>query len=754
VLSILKRGMQLKIGFRLLFALSLGLALFTFLTGLAAKQFAVGIEDFYVSKSETYMRNQAGDFLSQLTGEQAMRYEAAFQKIAAASSLISKQAAFFMENSAVYGRRGLAANERLAVYPPNGIFSNDTLDRVMAMYWGASWLSYEITRQMNALSHADPLLIEIKKLYPECAAAYIVTESAIMRYVPNVHVVEKLPRPGEYDVRNEIFYKIAGPEDNPGHNTVWTDVYVNKAGNGLMITASTPVYDRKGQYIGAAGVDLMLDRIINDILSKKRWNALSDEQQNIMNSFFAFLTDRNGKSIVFPSEYVKIFGLGGKPVSMSPGFVYGYSLPESVNTEVERIGQHIIEKEHDTLVFFPDGNPYMISFHSIPSTGWRIGIAVPESAVFSSVQETLDTLNMTVEKVSTVFFSAALLFLMFSLIVGAAFSMRYFVKPPDSGKTDDDDDIDETDDIKDDIKEESGTDDSFIGEFVIEEDLTIEDLTIEDLMTEDEASKLPAIPEESVTLDLATSYGKLVKALQRVTEVEKEHSVKLQEEISERRRVEEEIRHLSSRLINSNEEGRKALAQDLHDEFGQTLAALHMSAESLHNSIPEEMNEQKEKIGSLIRLIEHLGDKIRSISSDLRPDLLDDLGLVPTLEWYIKEFHEKRQDIRLNFQAIGFVRKRLSPDAELVLYRIFQESINNIVKHAKAQEVNVTLTHSHPNVIFIIKDNGAGFDEQTRGKDGIGLLGMRERVVAVKGVIDIRSAIGRGTSVRVELPVA
>jgi signal transduction histidine kinase len=542
-------------------------------------------------------------------------------------------------------------------------------------------------------------------------------------------------------VRDESFYQIAGDKNNAGHNTVWTDVYVNKAGNGLMVTASTPVYDRKGQYIGAAGVDLMLDRIINDILGKK--STLSDRPQDMMNSFFAFLIDRKGKSIVFPSAYAKIFGLGaGKSVSLSPGFVYGYSLLDAADAEVGKIGQDMIEKDHESARFFPEGNPYIISFHSIPSTEWRIGIAVPESAVFSPLQETLDALNIKAEKLSIGCFSAAFFFIIFALIVGAAFLMRYFVKAPP---------VEKTDEIK---KEESGKEENFIEEFVIEEDLTIEDLTIEDLIIEEETAKQPAIAEENAALDLAASYSKLVKALQKVTEVEKEHSVKLQEEISERRRVEEEIRHLSSRLINSNEEGRKALAQDLHDEFGQTLAALHMSAESLHSSIPEELKEQKEKIGSLIQLIEHLGDKIRSISSDLRPDLLDDLGLVPTLEWYIKEFHEKKQDIRLNFQAIGFVRKRLSPDAELVLYRIFQESINNIVKHAKAQETNVTLTYSHPNVIFIIKDNGVGFDEKTRGKDGIGLLGMRERVVAMKGIIDIRSAIGKGTTVRVELPVA
>lgn len=234
--------------------------------------------------------------------------------------------------------------------------------------------------------------------------------------------------------------------------------------------------------------------------------------------------------------------------------------------------------------------------------------------------------------------------------------------------------------------------------------------------------------------------------------MEKEHSVELQKEIAERKQIEKEIRHLSSRLITIGEEGKKELAQDLHDEFGQTLAALHMGAETLHNSIPEEYEEQRKSIGDLVTLIEQLGDKIRSISSDLRPDLLDDLGLVPTLEWYIKEFTEQREDIQIDFQAIGF-RKRIAPDLELVLYRVFQESVNNIVKHAKAEKVDVTLTYNHPNVIFVITDDGVGFDEQTRGRDGIGLLGMRERIVAVKGTIEFRSEKGKGTTIRAELPV-
>jgi signal transduction histidine kinase len=272
-------------------------------------------------------------------------------------------------------------------------------------------------------------------------------------------------------------------------------------------------------------------------------------------------------------------------------------------------------------------------------------------------------------------------------------------------------------------------------------------------------SKVSGVNIGSQSVPLASSYNKMVEALQKVNEMEKKHSVeladanrKLQREITERERAEKEIRYLSRKLLNGIEEAQKKLARDLHDEFGQTLASLHLNAEAISNAMPAEHQDQKKRIEEVTVLIEQLGDKIRNISSDLRPDLLDDLGLVPTLEWYIKEFHEKRRDIKINFQSVG-IKRRLPPEIEIVLYRLFQESLNNVVKHAKANQVDVMLTYNYPKAIFVVRDNGVGFDEQTRHSKGIGLIGMRERVVSLNGTIDIRSVMGKGTTIRAELPV-
>jgi len=227
----------------------------------------------------------------------------------------------------------------------------------------------------------------------------------------------------------------------------------------------------------------------------------------------------------------------------------------------------------------------------------------------------------------------------------------------------------------------------------------------------------------------------------------------------ERKRAEEEIRNLSRQLIGAMEDERRRVARDLHDEFGQAVTGLHFGIEALRNSLPVELKDQETRCDELIGMVEQLGDTVRDLSSELRPDMLDHLGLIPTLEWYIDDFAKRTQGLKIDFQAVG-VKKRPSSEIEIILYRILQEGLNNIAKHAKAKRVSLLLTYSHPKLIFTIKDDGIGF-EQTKGmlpfgakKQGIGLLGMRERAASVGGAIDIRSSMGKGTVIRAELPVA
>jgi len=226
-------------------------------------------------------------------------------------------------------------------------------------------------------------------------------------------------------------------------------------------------------------------------------------------------------------------------------------------------------------------------------------------------------------------------------------------------------------------------------------------------------------------------------------------------DVTDRRRHEDEIRQLSRRLIQGSEDERKRLAADLHDEFGQSLSALHLGVRSLAGSLPQQLAEQLTHCESLTNIIEELAENVRKISSDLRPDMLDHLGLIPTLEWYVRELAQ-RAPLDIKFEAVGF-KRRLDPRVEIVLYRIMQEALNNVVKHAQEDQVSIRLTYSHPTAIMVISDNGKGFDPSDLHPDmerrqGIGLISMRERVASVGGSIDIRSAPGKGCTIRVALP--
>jgi len=227
-------------------------------------------------------------------------------------------------------------------------------------------------------------------------------------------------------------------------------------------------------------------------------------------------------------------------------------------------------------------------------------------------------------------------------------------------------------------------------------------------------------------------------------------------DISEYKRAEQENRFLTQQLIQVAEQQRKKLARDLHDELGQTLTALHFSLDALLNSIPEELEEQRKRCVESVSMIQQIGDTVRNISYELRPPMLDDLGVVPAFEWYIDDV-VKRHGIEVDFRALGF-KRRFDPDMEIVLYRVFQESLNNIIKHSRAKRVEISLTYSFPRTILTIKDDGIGFCQKSifRGKEkkrGIGLLGMRERVASVGGSLDVRSRRRKGTIIRAELPV-
>jgi HAMP domain-containing protein len=417
------KSIRSKIGAKLLITISLVLILSMVSLVFIATQQVAEFGEFSASTSETNIRDNANAFMARITHEQAMRYASTFKKFATSSNLIAKQTAFILDNITLYGGKPLKPNEKLVIYPQNKIFSNDASQETMVLYWGSSNLSHGINEQISALSHLDPLLKIVKEGNPEIRACYAVTEPGIARYYPNIHGVEKLPPTTKFDIRNANWYVIAKPENNPENKTVWSNIYLDSVGQGLLTTASTPVYSKTGQYLGATGVDVTLDTIVNDILA-----AIPSSHK--MKGMFSFLTDHQGRIIAFPPEYLDMFELKiDRDRLKDATVILKHSLLDSSNAEIRKMGQNIIAKKFQVSRFFLNERPFMISSHFMPSTGWRLGVVVPESVILASVEKTRNALDSTVDKMTARFTFATILFLLGAIIIITLFSIKSLIKP-------------------------------------------------------------------------------------------------------------------------------------------------------------------------------------------------------------------------------------------------------------------------------------------------------------------------------------
>lgn len=215
----------------------------------------------------------------------------------------------------------------------------------------------------------------------------------------------------------------------------------------------------------------------------------------------------------------------------------------------------------------------------------------------------------------------------------------------------------------------------------------------------------------------------------------------------------EELRLLSLKVLSTQEEERRRISRELHDAMGQGLLALKLHLEILADQIPPEMTHQREEIGEAHAIATQTIEEIRRLVADLRPLKLDDLGLVPTLRGVIKDFSRKFK-IRTTLKRVKLYR-RLPSDMETMIYRIVQEALTNVAKHARATQVSIWLERIEAQVRVRVIDNGVGFDATTlarRRARRFGLVGIQERVDLMGGVFQILSCRGRGTELRVELP--
>ena len=248
--------------------------------------------------------------------------------------------------------------------------------------------------------------------------------------------------------------------------------------------------------------------------------------------------------------------------------------------------------------------------------------------------------------------------------------------------------------------------------------------------------------------ELASSFNRMAEGLdERTQELER-----LNEEL---RRKETLRGQLLVKLITAQEEERKRVARDLHDQLGQALSALTMGMEAAESALPPQLDALKGRLLHAKSLATRALEQTHELILDLRPIALDDLGLIAAMRSYAEE-HLVPRDIEVQVTVHG-AQRRLPPALEIALFRIVQEAINNIANHAGARHVNLALEFRQASVQVIVQDDGHGFDPTTvfdsgDGGRGFGLLGMQERAELAEGTFQIDSQPGYGTCIVITIP--
>jgi signal transduction histidine kinase len=241
-------------------------------------------------------------------------------------------------------------------------------------------------------------------------------------------------------------------------------------------------------------------------------------------------------------------------------------------------------------------------------------------------------------------------------------------------------------------------------------------------------------------------------------------NARLFEQVKEAR---QRLQALSNQLLKAQEEERRAITHELHDEVGQDLSALIMQLGTAKSLLPKSARPARSILEEVEALIQQMLENLRTIIAGLRPPVLDDLGLIPALHRLGDELQEKT-GMQVEIQT-PHLSERLPAPLEVALFRIVQEALTNVRKHAHAQRVSITLAKENGKVLLSVQDDGVGFEKQTappRSSGDLilgggwripaghfGLIGIQERVTQLGGRLDLTSALGQGTTLRVEIPL-
>jgi signal transduction histidine kinase len=266
--------------------------------------------------------------------------------------------------------------------------------------------------------------------------------------------------------------------------------------------------------------------------------------------------------------------------------------------------------------------------------------------------------------------------------------------------------------------------------------------------------------DECLAASLAAQIGSAYRNVLQYEQLKAANTL-LKQEVAQRQRAEEELREstallhiLSHRLMAAQESERRSLARELHDGIGQAMSTLGLNLHILKGACSAEV--KATCINDSVGIVAQTLQQVRDLSLGLRPSVLDDLGLIPALEWQLNML-ARSAGIQAEISAEPFVR-RVPPELETACFRVAQEALTNVVRHAGARRVSLEVCQTDRDLILAVRDDGVGFDvgaaaRKARGGSSMGLLSMQERVSLAHGEFHLQSTPGSGTRIRARFPL-
>jgi PAS domain S-box-containing protein len=394
---------------------------------LASRRLVAEFGESVITHNEANIRSLAYHYLKRITLEQSQHFSAVFHHTMTLSKMLSQQAAVILEQSHPDNDQLKPSAHVMQYNSKKKMFHNTLTDKASIVYWGNSSLPAGVARQNQALSQIDLMLEKAVETGYSITAAWVTLKDCLVHYYPNTNLAMSLPASDTCDMLEYGFYKIAAPENNPKRQTQWTDIYKDPAGKGLMVTASTPIYTTDGVFQGVAGIDLTLESMVKTILEGS--STLRRDLSRGDHESFPFLVNDKSEIIALPSKLFHLFGIGPQSGELKNVKSHMPKLSESRHSEIRTLAQRMIKGDNSVRSLTLGGKVYLVSFNPLHSTGWIMGIVVPESGLLSSAKDTRTAIKATVQKMTVTMTWTTLGFLVALTVITMIYLFRTLVLP-------------------------------------------------------------------------------------------------------------------------------------------------------------------------------------------------------------------------------------------------------------------------------------------------------------------------------------